>query len=232
MRRHCIISLVPFVLFSYCTSLPGFSQDGGLGSYLSRTTAMAVRAETLKEESEGEAPVDWLEGLIVTQGKDSDSLYGYVKYDAINVASVVGFRESKQSAQKVLDIRKVSSFSFLEKDRKYIRYFRVVLESGKKPEVLEKVVDGEITYWKKAKVYHYGSRSSSTVTIPKIEYDYYFSTGNQLQKVKNFKKQLSELTSPYQIDPVKVSKDKGLKMSSPVERAMLVYHINEMIKDL
>ena len=212
--------------------IPAFSQEGGLGSYLSRTTSMAVRAETLKEEEEDEAFVGWLEGLIITRGTDADSLYGFVKYDIAEASDVIGFKLEGANGQRTIDIRRVNSFSFLERGKKYIRYFLVVPRSGKKPDVLEKVVAGEITYWKKAKVYHYGSRSSGAVTIPKVEYDYFFSVGEDLLKVKNFKKQLTELAAPFNIDPIEIAKEKELKLSDAVQRAMLIYHVNDRVKNL
>lgn len=191
---------------------------------------MAVRAESLKSENNDEAFVGWLEGLIVT--RDTDSLYGFVKYDLTEEGDVIAFKQEDVRGQETIDLRRVSTFSFLEKGKKYIRYFLVVPQKGKRPNVLEKVVEGEITFWKKAKIYHYGSRSSSTVTIPKIEYDYYFSIGDTIQKVKNFKKQLAKLSAPYDLDPAAIAKEKGLKLSNPVERAMLVYHVNDAIENL
>ena len=220
--RHTLLIL------TFCVAQNAFCQEGGLGSYLSRTTSMAVRAETLKEDEENETYVGWLEGLIVTKGMDS--LYGYVKYDVAGEGEVIGFKQEEAKGQETIDLRRVSSFSFLEKGKKYIRYFLVAPQNGKKPDVLEKVVEGEIVYWKKAKVYHYGSRSSSTVTIPKVEYDYFFSLEDELIKVKNFKKQLTELARPFDVDPTEIAKEKELKLSNTVQRAMLVYHVNEAIK--
>ncbi|MEM6829395.1 MAG: hypothetical protein AAF551_02690 [Bacteroidota bacterium] len=219
--------IVPF--FMLCCTITGFAQDGGLGSYLSRTTSMAVRAETLKADTDAEVFAGWLEGLIVTSKPVDDSLYGFVHYDVANSPDVIGFRLAGVEGQQTIDIRRVNTFSFLEEGKKYIRYFQVVLQPGKKPDVLEKVVEGEISYWKRAKVYHYGSRSSGTVTIPKLEYEYYLLTKEGLEKIKNFKKQIHKLSAAYQVDTESIVKEKGLKLSDPVHRAMLVYHVNEAI---
>ncbi|MEM7108757.1 MAG: hypothetical protein AAF519_11065 [Bacteroidota bacterium] len=205
-----------------------FSQEGGMGSYLSRTTTMPVRAETLREDDSEPGDIQWSEGLIVTE--DSDSLYGFVKYDMVNLPGIIGFKTKKAPGQQTFNLRRVYSFNFLELDKQYIRYFKVLPSAKKKPQVLEKIVAGTIEYWKKRKIYHYGSRSSGTVTIPKIEYDYYFSVQNELEKVNNFKKQLIELVSPFDLDPMAIAKEKELKLSSPVARAMLVYHVNDAIK--
>ncbi len=202
---------------------------GGLGSYLSRTTSMAVRAETLKEESDNPEVVDWQEGLLISI--ENDSLYGYIRYDGLKSPEVIEFKNETESGQQTFDIRNVSSFSFLTNSKKYVRYFTIIHSGKKQHNVLEKVVAGKITYWKKAKVYHYGSRSSNTITVPKVEYDYFFSTSGQFQKVKNFKKQLEILAQPYDVSPETIAKSEGLKLSNSIQRAMLVYHVNQEISN-
>ena len=190
---------------------------------------MPVRAETLRENNSGPGAVQWSEGLIVTE--DLDSLHGFVKHDMFNLPGLLGFKTKNAPGQQTFNLSRVHSFDYLEPGKQYVRYFKVLRESKKNPQVLEKIVAGAIGYWKKIKIYHYGSQAANTVTIPKIEYEYYFSTEGKLFKVRNFKKQLATLVKPYGLNPEDIARKKGLKASRPVDRAMLVYHINEKIRD-
>ena len=161
--------------------------------------------------------------LVTNQG---DSLWGKAELDLEN--KVVQIRG--EQGFRVIDLPKVETLRLYDSETHAISsYRRYYLENGKS-ELLEQVVIGSIHFLRKAELQTYQTYTGTTMLNQSnevTENQYFMWSKGELTKVKNFKKQLTQILTNKESELIEVYRKSGnLKYYKDYDQALLVDYVN------
>lgn len=157
-----------------------------------------------------------------------DSIWGKAELDMDN--KVVQLRG--EHGFRVVDLQKVVSLRLYDEEEHSITAYRRYKRNNQESEFLEQVVIGDIHFLRKYRSQTYVNNMGSTMlnTINEVEENQYFLWEmGELTKVKNFKKQLSNLMTEKEAllmeDYRKTSK---LRYHKEYDQALMVDYLNTL----